>query len=680
MKTRKSIFFFLLISFNAWTQNPIAPGRIADWDGHVGVPGAIPVRTAIYTTINVAVYGNGTTDASAAISSAIASCPAGQVVYLPAGTYLLNNPVDFNLKSNVTLRGDGAGKTFLDPHGFAALYTGEANMSAERQVLSGSTKGSTSITVNDVTGIQPGLILDLYEANDTDFFWSRAGHVDFTGQWVTVKSVSGTTILLEDPLVFDFTLNPRFRYYTAKGCSWIGIEDMTIKGDQNYTGSMIKFFGAYASWIRNVETAWGNGNEHIFMYGSVRCEVRDCYIHDTYSTSDGYGIMTGLSSDIIYGHGGCTGLLIENNIFANLLVSVMFETETGSVVGYNYSRNARLQMWPNYVVPDFIVNHAPHGIMDLFEGNIACGLQSDGYHGSISHLTLFRNWFSGKHVDPNRTGNIKLVDLDRYSRYSNVVGNVLGFTGWTGSACVGQYEMTGQPGYTAQADIYRLGYPNMGNNGYDFNNPPSNADYGGLDPKTKSTLMRWGNFDFQNNSSQWSASEVPSGIVRFANPVPVNQSLPVSLYHSNKPVWFCALPWPLIGPDVTGGDADPSGYVFKNPAQKCYESTAKDINGNLILFSANTCYCNSVTGIQSDSDPVRSLAIYPNPFNSYATIFSEMKDCSVTIFDVTGNVVKNFLNVKQFPFSIERGGLSSGIYILELHSENNAEIMKLVIE
>src|SRR3972149_4823704 len=82
----------------------IDPSRRIDWEGHVGVPGAIPNRTTICATINAATYGNGTVDASTVINNAIANCPANQVVYLPAGTYLLNSPIDFGYKSRVTLR------------------------------------------------------------------------------------------------------------------------------------------------------------------------------------------------------------------------------------------------------------------------------------------------------------------------------------------------------------------------------------------------------------------------------------------------------------------------------------------------------------------------------------------------------------------------------------------------
>jgi hypothetical protein len=199
-------------------------------------------------------------------------------------------------------------------------------------------------------------------------------------------------------------------------------------------------------------------------------------------------------------------------------------------------------------------------MMCLFEGNVGSGgIQQDGYHGSVSHVTYFRNHFSGVHVQAYRTGNIKLMDLCRYSYYHNAIGNVLGSINWP-RATTGRYEMTGMPDYTQQAVTYRLGYPNMGNNGYSLTNPPSNADDGGLDPKVKTTLMRWGNYDYQNDSARWEASEIPSGV-----PVPGNHTLPASLYLAGKPAWWCAdIPWPPIGPDVTGLTND-------IPAKRRYE-------------------------------------------------------------------------------------------------------------
>jgi hypothetical protein len=346
--------------------------------------------------------------------------------------------------------------------------------------------------------------------------------------------------------------------------SWSGVENLTVSADESYSGSMIQFWNTYASWIRHVETAWGNGNEHIFLYGCLRNEVRDSYIHDTYSTTDGYGILTVKSSD---DRGGCTGLLVENNIFSGFFQSMILETEVGSAVAYNFSRNARYDGWPEYQVPDFNANHGEHGMMLLFEGNVAAGFQNDGYHGSTSHITLFRNWLSGRHVDAARTGNVKTVDLTRFSYYHNVVGNVLGSEDWP--AGIGEYEMTGQPGYTEQAVIYRLGYPNMGNNGFSASNPPSNADDGGHDPKVAETLLRHANYDYESRAVVW-------------DPAIAARALPDSLYSSAKPAWWGASAFPPIGPDRTP-------MVAKIPAEACYDAMQND------EFRPDECYGNGPT-------------------------------------------------------------------------------------
>src|SRR5215470_11276508 len=62
--------------------------RTTQW--RPGVVGGIPNRTTICASLNAATYGNGSTDASAAIQSALDGCPSGQVVLLSAGTFKVN--------------------------------------------------------------------------------------------------------------------------------------------------------------------------------------------------------------------------------------------------------------------------------------------------------------------------------------------------------------------------------------------------------------------------------------------------------------------------------------------------------------------------------------------------------------------------------------------------------------
>ncbi|MBI3502881.1 MAG: T9SS type A sorting domain-containing protein [Bacteroidetes bacterium] len=99
---------------------------------------------------------------------------------------------------------------------------------------------------------------------------------------------------------------------------------------------------------------------------------------------------------------------------------------------------------------------------------------------------------------------------------------------------------------------------------------------------------------------------------------------------------------------------------------------------------SNLLYLDNVklTGITAVNEEQKEAAlfVFPNPMNTSATIISEMKDCSVSIFDVTGNLVKSFSNISQFPLAIQRENLSSGMYFIELRSENKIERTKLIVQ
>jgi len=126
--------------------------------------------------------------------------------------------------------------------------------------------------------------------------------------------------------------------------------------------------------------------------------------------------------------------------------------------------------------------------------------------------------------------------------------------------------------------IYVLGYPSSG----------EQFPVGGIpyDPVVVSSLLRWGNYDYATNQTRWDPAEIPSD-----SAVPATQTLPPSLFLSSRPGWWGTMPWPAIGPDVTGGQ-DPSGHAYKIPAQVCYGSSPKNPDGTLI-FNADKCYGNT---------------------------------------------------------------------------------------
>src|SRR5262249_18119159 len=88
-------------------------------------------------------------------------------------------------------------------------------------------------------------------------------------------------------------------------------------------------------------------------------------------------------------------------------------------------------------------NHGPHNSFNLFEGNVAHNLMSDGYFGGNSEDTIFRNLLHGNGVVTSDTLTW-CVGLKRFTRNASLVGNVLGSIK-----------------HTSRCDVY--GQPNIGN-------------------------------------------------------------------------------------------------------------------------------------------------------------------------------------------------------------------------
>ena len=110
-----------------------------------------------------------------------------------------------------------------------------------------------------------------------------------------------------------------------------------------------------------------------------------------------------------------------------------------------------------------------------------------------------------------------------------------------------------------QPVIYRLGYPDIGDNYYDAVSA-AGGDYASLDPSVEATLVRGGNYDLATGSVVWQGN-APDGSASSYLP---QRALPASLYLKAKPAWFGNVPFPPIGPDV-------AGYANKIPAQIRFE-------------------------------------------------------------------------------------------------------------
>jgi hypothetical protein len=382
-------------------------------------------------------------------------------------------------------------------------------------------------------------------------------------QFVQVTAIAGNQVTVSPGLHM-----PNWRasqqpqvWWWGDTASLIGIENLTVDHAGSPGMSGIGFHNAYNCWVKNV-TSLNARRNHVWLNQAARIEVRDSYFYGTQSaTSMSYGVESFTSSDD----------LVVNNIFHHITSPLMLGPNSGSVFGYNYMIDMAyfLSTW---MMGGIIGGHDAGTGMNLFEGNVGNQFAMDLYHGTGSFATLFRNYLTGTEAGKTQWGNTTPVNIWAFNRFVNVVGNVLGTPDYHRV-----YEDSTSPVATRgwpERSIYVLGFSGAG-------------EYQplGNDPLVMSTMLRWGNFDYATNQTHWNPDEVPSGLG-----VPPPGTLPASLWLSARPGWWGTVPWPAIGPDVSGGD-DRAGYACRIPAQICYDTSPRKNDGTgALMFDATACY------------------------------------------------------------------------------------------
>lgn len=578
------------------------PTRAIDWTP-VGIPGGIPNLTSVCANINASTYGNGSSDATAAIQSALNKCGASQVVLLSAGKFRVSS---LTIPSNVVLRGQNATDTVLDMHGTSGagisfgsgVYPNAANTVS---ITGGATAGSTSITVAKASNISVGSYLIVTELNesyvtDVGEDGQVCGWCDLyngtrlMGQTVEVTSVSGNTIGIT-PLYKTYPNSPAALPFNA-GAKHAGLESLQVYSNNTGYTMMELLEGTAYCWVKGVENNFADGDHLRVMY-SYRDEIRDSYFSNAYQHSPG-----GTDSDVFIA-ANSSGTLVENNIMERLHSSILINWgASGNVIAYNYSFGAFADTAPLFETED-VAMHGAHPAFNLIEGNVGTDFHADSTWGSNSHNTVFRNWWRGTtQVASPLSGrgliawaaagwavqHVRGLELSFATRYTNMVGNAIGSaetaalkpydTGGTlmTQQSVGAYAASRS--YDSVAYGYNFGYGGAtdGDNGFDSHD--STLPF--------STAFIHGDYEYTRNSVAWDAKTA-------------NHNLPPSLFHTSKPAWFGTSPWPLIGPDVTGGTGA-RGYANANPAMLCYSKTQKDSQG-MLAFNAATCYGSSVATI-----------------------------------------------------------------------------------
>jgi hypothetical protein len=292
-------------------------------------------------------------------------------------------------------------------------------------------------------------------------------------------------------------------------------------------------------------------------------------------------------------------MLVENNILERLHSSIMLNWgAAGNVIAYNYSEGVFDSSATNVLTMDMAV-HGAHPQFNLWEGNVVPNIYPDYFWGSSSHNTAFRNWTTGtsKIATPYTgrgpvdwanahwaTQNIRGIQLAYTHTSFNIVGNV------TSSANIGNTPVYSAGPAPCSGCVVAPSSRNYNGTYYPFsfgfsNSPDASGPVTPMPVGTSfNTSFLHGNYD-PSSGIVWDLHGTGS------------HTLPASFYRNTKPSWWGNLPWPAIGPDVTGGTG-PGGHSSlsaSNRAQACYNNTPKDVNG-MLVFDANTCYPTGASG------------------------------------------------------------------------------------
>jgi hypothetical protein len=519
-----------------------------------GIPGGVPVRTTVCATIDAGAFGNGAVDASAGIQAALDACPAGQVVRLSAGEFLINGDAPLTINRSVVLRGEGPAATRLTKTTAAAnpvILVGQRWMeeAASVNLTADAPKGAISVPVASSAGFSVGQLVVLDETTDDSYvYWGTEpavapggeGRGWFTrydrpvGQALEIAALRGNTVEFTTPLHIGFDTAHAAqltRYKIPFGAKYAGVEDLYVRGGQD--DNITLRFALY-SWVKNVESDWSMGDSFA-LDTCLRCVLRDSYAHDTpHPYPGGAGYMLSLATYT-------ADSLVENSIFMNgNKVMVMRATGGGNVIAYNYFDNGHIGNNLGWMETGLNASHLACPHFELFEGNQAFNIDGDDTWGGAVANTFFRNHATGHRRSYADVDSRRAIGL-MYGHYDySFVGNVLGTANETPAPYGGFAYEDAWPWKNDPVGLWRLGYTPK-----DWRAQP--------DARVVRTTHRHGNFDYATGAVHWAPG--------------FDQALPSSLYLTGKPAFFGDSPWPWVDP------AGPT-KLYTLPARARYDSGA----------------------------------------------------------------------------------------------------------
>ena len=511
--------------------------RAIDWDP--GIPGGIPNYPVGNNVTDFGATGDGITDDTLAIRNAINAASVGTAVYLPEGNYRITSKI--RISKGIVVRGAGWDKTIL-----TCAFSTDSCLAIEYSydprdytpLVSGYDKGSSVVTVQDISGFVAGQFVEFRQDNDPDLM-SGITEERTVGQFTRVAAVDpdAKTLTLEKPLHFQYNpaMNPGARHLTM--VEKAGIEDLRIELT-NPSGSSygnVAFIGVANSWMKGVWSHMAYGG-HVWMKEAYANEIRGNVFQDTWERGGGgkgYGIRSeSRSSDNLF----------TDNIYWKLRHSMIVAYgANGNVHSYSYSADPaagdyadQTQINTTWFYPDSST-HGNYPYMNLWEGNWMQNALADNVHGTNSATTWFRNKVTRESafVDDDREVRFPFIYVEENNYSHNIVANEVGLSG-------------------QQA----IGYPSR----WTVTNSGTGSVIIWTNLDGAATIRVHGNYEYLNGG--YRLSDTNNGWEPSLGGE--NAGIPLSLYLKEAPSWWPgSYPWPPFGPEnINSGNTIPAKTRF----------------------------------------------------------------------------------------------------------------------
>jgi hypothetical protein len=563
--------------------------RATTWKPGMMAVGGIPVRSTVCATLTPR---GGEQDDTAQIQAAINARPAGQVVQLAAGTFIINSGNFVLSNKGITLRGAGPGQTrlaktngakpFPQPGAnvkpsqlivvgaavFGSTTNDPAGVVSSTELTTDAVKGAYVVTVASAAGFSPGQIVLLDKASNAGWRTDSLGRGEIwaSSDWRVVWQKHNPALWDVDDFAADaFPTTP------LNAGSWFSRLDRPtaeVKEIASVSGSTITFTTPFHISYRSSHAAQllryeyphlrnagvedlkliGGDGGNLALKWAAMCWAKN--VENTVWIGDGFSIYSSFRIELrefdVYdsawiqpGGGsyaiglsfGSAEVLIENAISVRAnKVMVARSAGLGSVVGYNYMDMSYINSNGGWIETGLNASHmvGPHHV--LFEGNYGQNADdSDDTHGNSIYHTFFRNHLRGIRAALDNQAGGRVDDGIQLRNSPKRCAGMMAYSYWM--SFVG--NVLGGPGEM---------------DGWVYETTWTAANYKPAiwlldwekvtDTQVSATAFRHGNFDYVTNTVKW-------------DPFINNRTLPKSLYLTQKPVFFDAgsgYTWPWVDP------------------------------------------------------------------------------------------------------------------------------------